>query len=50
MSYELLLDDRAIADRAVLLSIVHIVNSVNHYDSRTKSLFVTSLIGSGHRQ
>lgn len=49
MSYELLLDDRAIADRAVLLSIVHIVNSVNHYDSRTKNLFVTSLIGSNSR-
>lgn len=37
MSYELLLDDRALADRAALRSIVHIVNSVSHYDSRTQA-------------
>lgn len=37
MSYELLLDDRALADRAALRSIVHIVNSVSHYDGRTQA-------------
>lgn len=37
MSYELLLDDRALTDRAASLSSTHIVNSVSHCDSRTQA-------------
>lgn len=37
MSYELLLDDRALADRAASLSSAQIVKSVSHCDSRTQA-------------